>query len=416
MISFTGISVALFLLHFEGIHALATAFSCRVPGFAGSIGSSLLHVRAWSSNRLAPALPLAPLRRRTVSLAPSSLSVGVDLGGTSLRLGVYDRTLDLLSSHSMPTRVAAGPQSVVDEAAAAIADLLRAHPGHHPLGIGIGSPGPINLQTGVLGLLPNFSGWDNFPLRDALSLATGLPVTIESDANAAALAEWKCGSGSTSGLQSMAMITLGTGVGSGIILDGKVWHGMFGMGGEVGHATVDPDGLLCACGTRGCLEMYASANGVIRLAHAVAESQQGTDALRRIVHRPSGFMPLEIAQLAEQSDPAAILVFERMGSYLGVGIANLINTLDLPLIVVGGGMARAWDLFAPAMFDAVHDYSVVYRLVAPTQRLHQELDRTFIRPATIGPSAGLLGAGMLPFLAEDIKSNPALPILEERFQ
>jgi len=345
----------------------------------------------------------------------TSVSVGVDLGGTSIRIGVYDVGLELLGSHSMPTRVAAGPQEVVEEIAAAIAELLRGHPGTRPIGVGIGSPGPINLQTGVLGLLPNFPGWDNFPLRDALQEATGLPVTIESDANAAALAEWKSGSGKTSGLQSMAMITLGTGVGSGLILDGKVWHGMFGMGGEVGHATVDPHGLPCACGSRGCLEMYASANGVIRLACAVAASEQGSTALRQVVNRPGGFMPLEIAQLAEHSDAASILVFQRMGFYLGVGIANLISTLDLPMIVVGGGMARAWDLFAPAMFDAVHNFSVVYRLVEPRQRILQELNSTFIRPATIGPSAGLLGAGMLPFLADEIQSHPALPILEEKF-
>lgn len=360
-----------------------------------------------------------------MSTTTSPVSVGIDLGGTSIRIGIYDVGMELLASHAMPTRVAAGPQQVVEETAAAIEELLRDHPGTRPIGIGIGSPGPINLQTGVLGLLPNFPGWDNFPLRDALQQASGLPVILESDANAAALAEWKSGSGKTSGLQSMAMMTLGTGVGSGLILEGKLWHGMFGMGGEVGHATVDPHGLPCACGSRGCLEMYASANGVIRLAISVAASGQGTAALRQVVDRPSGFKPLEIAQLAGQSDPASILVFQRMGFYLGVGIANLINTLDLPMIVVGGGMAHAWDFFAPAMFDAVHNFSVVYRLVEPSQRIFQELNHTYIRPATIGPSAGLLGAGMLPFLAEnipapdippqDLQSNPVLPILEEKF-
>lgn len=345
----------------------------------------------------------------------STVSVGVDLGGTSIRIGVYDASLELLSSHAMPTRVAAGPQAVVEEMAATIASLLRGHPASLPIGVGIGSPGPINLLTGVLGLLPNFPGWDNFPLRDALQQATGLPVFLESDANAAALAEWRVGLGKTSGLQSMAMITLGTGVGSGLILDGKVWHGMFGMGGEVGHATVDPTGLLCACGSRGCLEMYASANGVIRLAHAIAASEQGSAALRKVVDRPGGFMPREIAQLAEHGDPGSAAVFERMGFYLGVGISNLINTLDLPMIVVGGGMARAWELFSPAMFEAVHDFSVVYRLVEPKQRIHREKDRTYIRPATIGPSAGLLGAGMLPFLSDELESSASVVALEERY-
>ena len=110
-------------------------------------------------------------------------------------------------------------------------------------------------------MLPNFPGWDDFPLRDALIEASGLPVWLECDANAAAIGEWKLGAGRSTGLQSMAMLTLGTGVGSGIILDGKVWHGMFGMGGEVGHATVNPEGPVCGCGSFGCLELYASATG-----------------------------------------------------------------------------------------------------------------------------------------------------------
>jgi glucokinase len=338
----------------------------------------------------------------------SPVSVGIDLGGTSIRIGVYDADLQLLDRHTMPTRIAEGPQAVVIEMASAIAALLQNYSAKKVVGVGIGSPGPINLQTGVLGLLPNFPGWDNFPLRDALQRATGLPVSIESDANAAALAEWKCGSGRNSGLDSMAMITLGTGVGSGLILDAKVWHGMFGMGGEVGHATVDPYGLPCPCGSRGCLEMYTSANGVLRLAQTVADAENGTAALRHLMEIPHDTTAFQIAQLAEQGDPSSKLAFERMGFYLGVGIANLINTLDLPMIVIGGGLASAWELFAPTMFAALHDFSVVYRLVEPTQLLHLENNRTYIRPATLGPSAGLLGAAMLPFLLEEMDFNPSL--------
>jgi glucokinase len=332
----------------------------------------------------------------------NSITVGVDLGGTSTRIGLCDCNMRLLATHSMPTRVKAGPQSVVDEISEAIHRLLSSQlpPGTDPVpvGIGIGSPGPINLRTGVLGLLPNLPGWDNFPLRDALRLATGLPVTLESDANAAALAEWKLGAGKSTSLASMAMLTLGTGVGSGIILDGKVWQGMFGMGGEVGHATVDPEGLLCGCGSRGCLEMYASANGLIRLAQGIALTAESTPALRSLCAAPEGFTPLDVAQLAQAGDASAALAFERLGYYLGIGIANLINTLDLPMVIVGGGVASAWPLFAESMYRTVREYSVVYRLVAPSQRERLEADSTFICPATLGPAAGLLGAGLLPRL------------------
>jgi glucokinase len=333
----------------------------------------------------------------------SLVTLGIDLGGTSTRVGLFDESLGLLASRSMPTRVQAGPQSVVEEIAQVILQLLAcekdAQCRYTPIGIGIGSPGPINLRTGVLGLLPNLPGWENFPLRDALNLTTGLPVTLDSDANAAALAEWKLGAGKSTGLSSMVMLTLGTGVGSGIILNGKVWQGMFGMGGEVGHTTVDPQGLLCGCGSRGCLEMYASANGLIRLAQAIALTPETTSALRALTAAPGGFTPLQIARLAEAGDTSAALAFERLGYYLGIGIANVINTLDLPMVIIGGGVASAWPLFAESMYRTVREYSVVYRLVAPTQRETLEEDCTFICPAALGPAAGLLGAGLLPRLA-----------------
>jgi glucokinase len=310
--------------------------------------------------------------------------------------------MERIAGLSVKTRVADGPQSCVEEMAGAIRGLLISNGLSHRdvLGLGIGSPGPINLRSGVLGLLPNLPGWENFPLRDCLAEATGLSVVLECDANAAAIGEWKLGAGKGTGLQSMAMLTLGTGVGSGLILGGNIWHGMFGMGGEVGHTTVEYSGSLCACGSRGCLEMYASANGVRRIAAGIAQSADCTDTLRLLAKEPGGPAPHRVGLLAEQGDPSAKLVFERLGLYLGIGIANLISTLDLPMIVVGGGVAQSWPLFAPAMFRAVYDYSVVYRLVAPTQQEAMEADRTYIRPAVLGESAGLMGAALLPWLNE----------------
>jgi len=329
-------------------------------------------------------------------------TIGIDLGGTSTRVGLYGSTMQLVDSYRMPTRVSAGPSACVGEMAGAIFPLLRNNGivAGDVLGIGIGSPGPINLHTGVLGVLPNLPGWENFPLRDALAEAAEIPTILESDANAAAIAEWKFGAGQESVLDTMAVVTLGTGVGSGLILGGRVWHGMSGMGGEVGHATVDPNGVLCNCGSRGCLEMYASANGLLRSATEIAKSAEGSAALRKLVAEEDSFTPQEIASLAEREDDrSARIVFERMGFYLGIGIANLINTLDLPIVIVGGGVASAWPLFAPEMFRAVREFSVVYRMVTPSQNETLEWNRTFIRPALLGPSAGLLGAGLLPRLA-----------------
>ncbi|HEY4355571.1 MAG TPA: ROK family protein, partial [Acidobacteriaceae bacterium] len=276
-------------------------------------------------------------------------TIGIDLGGTSTRIGLYDKDLSLVDSRSMVTRVAAGAQACVEEMAEAVQSLLDGAHGFAAadiLGVGIGSPGPINLRTGVLGHLPNFPGWDDFPLRDSLAKATGLPVILESDANAAAIAEWKLGAGKSTGLNSMAMLTLGTGVGTGLILDGKVWHGMFGMGGEVGHSTLDPEGPLCGCGSHGCLEVFASANGLVRLATQAAEADSGTVALRALVADPENFTTRAVADLANEGDSAARQAFERLGFYLGLGVASIINTLDVPMIVIGGGVAGAWMLFA----------------------------------------------------------------------
>jgi len=327
------------------------------------------------------------------------LTIGIDLGGTSLRVGIFDSDMAVLESHTVRTRVEDGPDAVIEDMAMCVRKLL-AGPERttNVLGIGVGSPGPLHLQDGKLGQLPNFPGWDGFPLRDSLSAATHLPVFLEKDANAAAVAEWKKGAGSTADLDSLAMITLGTGVGTGLILNGQVWHGMVGMGGELGHVSLDRQGPLCGCGARGCLEQYASANGLLRIAREHAESAAASDGLKRLVGKAEGFTPRDVAALADAGDAAALDCFRELGGFLGFGLAGFINVLDLPLIVIGGGVASAWHLFQAAMFEAIRDNSIVYRLGEPSQRDSLEKDRTFIRPAELGPSAGLLGAALLPCL------------------
>jgi glucokinase len=334
-----------------------------------------------------------------VAFDQDTFSFGIDLGGTSLRVALFDSGIKLMSSHRLSTRVADGPDAVIADMADCVRSLLHAAPPrHHLLGIGIGSPGPLNFELGTLGTLPNFPGWDGFPLRDSLQQATGLPVYLENDANAAAAAEWKMGAGKTAMVDNLAVITIGTGLGSGLILDGRIWHGMVGMGGELGHASIDRNGPACGCGSRGCLETYASAQGLLRLARAEAQLPHASQPFRELMQLRPSCTPRDIAHLAEAGDASARRSFEQLGEYLGFGLASLISTLDLPLIVVGGGVATAWDLFAPAMFTAIHCHSLVYRLGAPTQRHTMEHNRTFIRPAELGPSAGLLGAALLPAL------------------
>lgn len=345
---------------------------------------------------------------------PNNLSIGIDLGGTSLRVGLFDSAfadneLSPISSRTLRTRVEDGPDAVIADMAECIDSLISGLPADTNFsGIGIGSPGPLNLQLGTLGLLPNFPGWDGFPLRDSLSAATGMPVFLEKDANAAAVAEWKLGAGRSAQVQTMAMITLGTGVGSGIILNGRVWHGMVGMGGEVGHVSIDRSGPICGCGSYGCLEQYASANGLIRIAREQSRTSGCSAEFLTLTQQP-GFTPLQVARLAESGDPCALQSFADLGVALGFGLAGLVNTLDPPLIVIGGGVASAWNLFAEEMFKTVREYSIVYRLGEPTQWKTMEADRTFIRPAELGPSAGLLGAALLPAILKEPAVEP-LPV------
>ncbi|HEX5283469.1 MAG TPA: ROK family protein [Bryocella sp.] len=328
--------------------------------------------------------------------------LGIDLGGTSLRVGAFDDDMQLLASRVMPTRVRSGPQAVVTDMADAIASVLDETNGRTEA-IGLGSPGPLNLTDGTLGQLPNFPGWDFFPLRSSLEELTGLPVVLDGDANAAALAEWKLGAGRSEAVDSMAMITLGTGVGSGIILNGRIWQGMVGMGGEVGHVSVNYDGPVCSCGGRGCLEYYASATGIERAARARAKESRGPLAELFAAH--SNVTARQIADLATSGDREAREIYARVGRYLGRGLAGLVNTLDLPLYVIGGGVAAAWELFAPEMFQTLRELSYVYRLQQPSQLSHRESDRPFVTCATLGPDAGLLGAAMLPSLSKSLPEH-----------
>ena len=325
------------------------------------------------------------------------IHLGIDLGGTSLRVGAFDAGMQLLASRVMPTRVRSGPQAVITDMADAIASLLDETCARTEA-IGLGSPGPLNLAEGTLGQLPNFPGWDFFPLRSALEDLTGLPVILDGDANAAALAEWKLGAGRNEGVDSMAMLTLGTGVGSGIILEGRIWHGIVGMGGEVGHISVNYDGPACSCGGRGCLEYYASATGIERSARALASRSHGQ--LADLFANNRTVTARMIAELAQSGDREAREIYAQVGRYIGRGLAGLVNTLDLPLYVIGGGVAAAWDLFAPEMYLTLREFSYVYRLQQPSQLNHREPGRPFITPATLGADAGLLGAAMLPTLLQ----------------
>jgi glucokinase len=326
-------------------------------------------------------------------------SIGVDLGGTNLRIAAYTHRDGLLETILLPTRLSAGREAVVEDMCKAIKTLESRYSSAHELtGIGIGTPGPLELPAGVLHNPPNLTGWDGFELRSAIELCLGRPVILESDANAAALAEAILGLGRSMRIDSLCMLTLGTGVGNGIILNGKVWDGAAGMAGEAGHATIYPDGLACPCGSHGCLEMYASATAVVRTANqriaaGTAPALAGGD-----------WTAHSLADAAGGGNSDAKQIFIDAGRALGIGLAALVNTLNLPLYVVGGGLAQAWHLMKDVIFEELNHRSYVYRLTAPGSPLatRNPGGTTHVLPAELGPDAGLLGACILPFAEKSI--------------
>ena len=295
----------------------------------------------------------------------AKFTVGVDMGGTNLRVAGYSAGWERMSSVLIPTRVSDGPPAVLGDMAGAICKVIDECGGRADLeGIGVGSPGPIELPEGRLLQPPNLPGFHALELKTELEARLDLPVIIESDANAAALAEAHAGAGERHQVDSLCMLTLGTGVGNGLIFGGKIWHGFRGMAGEAGHVSVWPDGIGCPCGNRGCLELFASATGITRMARETAYEGR-SPRIRELIDRGEPVTARAVAQFAEEGDEGALIVYDTVGRALGLSLAGLVNILNVSLYVVGGGASAAWPLFAPALFRELERASYVYRLSSP---------------------------------------------------
>ena len=337
----------------------------------------------------------------------SAFSIGVDLGGTNLRIAAVDLDGNLLEKITLGTQVSKGRDFVIGEMCDAIQSLTSRYANKAQLcGVGIGIPGIIDKRTGLLRESPNLPGWHDTPVKDDISTRLGTEVILENDANAAAFGENWLGAGR--GYDEMCMITLGTGVGGGLVLRGGIWLGMNGMAGEIGHVTVDPNGHPCKCGNIGCVEQYASATAVMRMAR---EEIAGGNApgLEKLASGPNvEFNAREVFNLALQGDKSAQRVYERVGRALGIMIGGLVNVLNLRMYVIGGGVSNGWSAFAPSMFDELRKRSMVYAATAPPDEfipvgaaakvlpLQPPPYRTIVTKALIGSDAGLFGAARLP--------------------
>ena len=305
-----------------------------------------------------------------------------DLGGTHLRVATVDRNGNMFCRLMQPTPQAEKPNEIVRALTDAVHKCERetAAQGGVLSAISVVVPGSVNVAEGVVVKAPNVPSLDGFRLVAALESELEWPVILENDANAAAIGEmWQ---GAARGYRTLICVTLGTGVGGGIILDGKLWRGADGSAAEIGHIGVDPfAGVACMCGSRGCLEVYASATAIVRMTREARPRYPNS-----VLHNTEDLTSERIYQAGKEGDELAIEVFRRMGVYLGIGLASLINVLNPEIVVVGGGLSNGWELFEKHM----HQQIIERAFPIPARRVK-------IVRAQCGDDAGLLGAARLAF-------------------
>lgn len=302
-----------------------------------------------------------------------NFGIGLDLGGTNLRAAAVDRSGKLLDSVAGKTARMEGREAILGEMVEAVETLRQRWGAKDLAGIGIAVPGFIQMKEGVIRNSNNLASLEDFPIRDELTRRLGTPVILENDANAAALGEKWIGAGRD--VDDLVLITLGTGIGGGIISNGKIIRGWLGMAGELGHITAVPNGNPCGCGNRGCVEKHASATAVT--------------AMARLLGLGDGLSAKQVYDLAQSGSEKARTIFMSMGEALGVTLAMLVNTFNFPLYLLSGGVLGAWDLFAPAMLEETRRRSFTFRNTA-----------TRVEKAQLGNEAGLFGAAYLPWSTE----------------
>lgn len=308
--------------------------------------------------------------------------IGIDVGGTGIQTGLIDDKAQVIAYNSIPTQPELPFSEQMDHIAEAIHSLLKSQ-GVTPDQIervGAGIPG-IADHNGEVIKCANMR-WYHLPFAEELKKRIHKPVFVDNDANVAALAESVAGV--SAGTSSSVFITIGTGIGSGIIINGKIWKGFHAIGSELGHTIFDLDGVQCTCGNKGCLERYCSATAIIRMAKESLRSHPES-LMYQMTHGNEAEMEAKIVfDAARKDDPVALDVYNRFISYLSQAIANVINLIDPEIIVLGGGVSKAGSFLLDAVCRQVPEYVVYNDQPMPE-----------IRIATLGAKAGMIGAAML---------------------
>lgn len=309
--------------------------------------------------------------------------IGIDVGGTGIQSGIVTDEGKIIEKVSIKTRIDLPFDEQIRLLAESLKDLIgRAGLQEEDIAsIGVGIPGIADANTGDIIKCTNMN-WHYLPFRKELQKWINKPVLIDNDANVAALAESVAGV--SAGSSSSVFITIGTGIGSGIILNGKIWSGAHGIGGELGHTIIRLDGDECSCGNHGCLERYCAANGLIRMAKENIASHPDSLILKFVGNDPEKINAKSVIDAARDNDPYAVQVFDYYTSCVAQAIANVINFIDPEIIAIGGGVSKAGSFLLDPIRAKVKDYV-----------LFNTLPMSRIELATLGAEAGIIGAAML---------------------
>jgi len=332
-----------------------------------------------TSGGLAGRISVHGLPDRAIMSSEKKYCVGIDFGGTNTKFCLLDA--DFKPSEIMQLRTAGTPDEIVQQMICGCRKLIADHglDSSDVIGVGIGSPGPLDLDKGTILATPNIPGMEGLPIRDLVGDGLKLPAVLENDANAAAYGEYICGAGA--GAKSIVLLTLGTGVGSGIIIDGKLLHGSHGIGAELGHMCVEPEGELCGCGQRGCLERYCSATYIAERARKLIKEGTYSGVLAAVLKQSGAITAKDIVEAVAAGDAFACQVWDRGIYFLAMACVNICRIFDPDRIILAGGMTNAGArLLEP--------------LIKHFTSLHWSITdiRTKIDIATLGKDAGAIGA------------------------
>ncbi len=308
--------------------------------------------------------------------------IGIDVGGTNVKIALVNDKGNIIYSNSIPTRAEMGYEYTINNMKDAIAELIKETKSDKKSieGIGFGFPGQIDYKKGVVRLAPNIPGWVEVPIAEIMEKEFGIPTRVDNDVRCAALGELNYGAGI--GCENLICITVGTGIGSGLIINGKLVRGASNAAGEIGHIKLDMHGgPLCGCGDRGCLEAFASGPSIVAMAEEYIKGGKSTKY--RELANPD-ITPYIVSEAAKQGDPVAKRIFTIVGEYIGIGLASVVNLLNPEKIIIGGGVAAAGDL----LLNPIKENLIKRAMPIAGSAVE-------IVPAQLGNSAGVIGASLL---------------------